>query len=151
MKLRLTCVIACDKRVTYTATRQATSPNGRDIELYIDASDRFFDKQVDSGSTFFGVYDALEKDDTTAIQTYAEDLRDINDSANIRASIVLFGIINSYKRGNLIAKVDGRNISFNRNSSDVATKKYLQVTGILFDAQKQRTVLETDSFNRVES
>lgn len=147
MRLRMTCVVACDKRISYTATRQASSPNGRDIELYIDASDRFFDKQVLPSSPFFGAaYTADEVDSTTDIQTYAEELRDVNDSANLRAAIVLEGIVNSYKRGNLIAKVDGRNISLNRNSSDVATKKFLQVTSILFDAQKQRTVLETESF-----
>lgn len=146
MKLRLTCVIACDTRISYTATRQTTSPIGRDIELYINASDRFFDKQVDSGSTFFGVYDALEQDDTTAIQTYAEALRDINDSANIQAAIVIEGIVNSYKRGDLITKVDGRNISLNRNSITSSTKKYPQVMGIVFDYQAQRTTLVTESY-----
>jgi len=146
MKIRLTCVVACDKRIEYTATRQTSSPNGRDVELYIDASDRFFYKEVDSGSVFFGVYDALEKDDTTAIQTYAESLRDINDSANVETSLVLFGIVNSYSRGDLVTKVDGRNISFNRNSSTASTKKYPQVSGVLFDYQNHRTVLETRSF-----
>jgi len=146
MRLRLTCVIACDARIEYTAVRQDSSPNSRNIELYIDASDRFFNKQVDSGSTFFGVYDALEEDDSTAIQTYAENLRDINDSANIEAAIVLFGIINSYQRGDLLTKVEGRNISFNRNSTYAATKKYLQITKVLFDYQNQRTVLETRAY-----
>lgn len=149
MKLRITCVLRCDKRLEYTATRQTTSPNSRDIELYIDASDRFFKKEVDSGSTFFGVYDAFEKDDTTAIQTYAENLRDINDSATIEVAIVLFGLVNSYERGDLLEKVEGRNISFNRNSEGASTKKYLQITKVNFDNSggNQYTVLETRSYN----
>lgn len=149
MRLRLTCVVSCDKRLEYTATRQTSSPNSRDIEIYIDASDRFFNKQVDSGSTFYGVYDALEKDDSTAIQTYAENLRDINDSAMIDVSIVLFGLVNSYKRGELLTKVEGRNISFNRNSTDASTKKYLQITGVNFDNSggNQYTVLVTRAYN----
>lgn len=146
MKLRLTCVIACDKRIEYTADRQTSSPNSRDIELYIDASDRFFDKEVDSNSVFFGVYDADEVDSTTEIQAYAEDLRGFNDSAIVGLSVVIFGIVNSYERGDLLTKVEGRNISFNRNSTEAETKKYPQITGITFDYQNQRTVLETGAF-----
>jgi len=145
MKIRLTCVVACDKRIEYTADRQSSSPNGRDVELFIDASDRFFFKEVDSDSVFYGVYDALEEDDTTEIQTYAESLRDINDSANLETSLVLFGVINSYSRGDILTDVKGRNISFNRNSKDASTKKYPQITGILIDYQNHRTVLETRS------
>lgn len=61
----------------------------------------------------------------------------------------MFGIVNSYQRGDLIAKVAGRDISLNRNSSDVATRKFPQVMGIKYDYEEQVTLLITSS-NKVE-
>ena len=146
----MTCVIACDKRISYTAERRPSSPNGRDIELTLDASDRFFKKTVHTSSSFYGDEQLLndEVDSTTDIEEYAESLRDINDSANLQVYLNLFGIYHSYQRGDLITKIDGRNISLNRNSSDVATKKFLQVTRVVWDYQNQRTGLITAAFTR---
>ena len=150
MRLRLTCVVACDKRISHTAERRPSSPNGRDIELTLDASDRFFKKTVHTSSSFYGDEQLLndEVDSTTDIEEYAESLRDINDSANLQVYLNLFGIYHSYQRGDLITKIDGRNISLNRNSSDVATKKFLQVTRVVWDYQNQRTGLITAAFTR---
>ncbi|MCA9013691.1 MAG: hypothetical protein KDA77_00035 [Planctomycetaceae bacterium] len=150
MRLRLTFTVVSDHRIQYTAERQESSPIGHDVELFIDASDRFFDKAVEISSPFYGDEEIVadEIDSTTEIQKYAEDLRKFNDSASIQAHLGVFGIVNSYQRGDLIAKVDGRNISLNRNSSGVATKKFPQVTGIQHDYENQQTTLITTSFNK---
>ncbi len=83
------------------------------------------------------------RDDSLAMQTYVDNVQAVEESALIQATLRLFGIHEGYEISNLLTKIDGRNISLNRNSEDAVTKKFLQITGIHFDYQNQRTDLIT--------
>lgn len=50
--LRVTACINSDSRLTHTAERRDVAPNGRDIPLHIDASDRFHDRLVRRAGPF---------------------------------------------------------------------------------------------------
>lgn len=147
VRVRITGTVTGDKRLNRDADRRDESPNGQDVILFLDVSNRFFDRQV----RIFGTYGSVlvgrfltypdERDDGDALQTYVESARNVEDAANLRASITLHGIHREYEIGDLITRVAGRNISFNRLSKDAEEKRYLQVIGIEWDTQRQETTL----------
>ena len=61
------------------------------------------------------------------------------------------GIRLDFELGQLVTKVDGRNLSLNQNSATNPTKRYLQITGISYDRNNQRTSLEVQSFDDVRN
>ncbi len=148
-RVRLTGTMYGDSRVSATATRRATSPNAADVTLYLDCHDTFFDRQVQTTGTYASQLTSTngydEKDDTTAIQTFAEAGRDQEDSARISATFELHGIHPEYQIGQLVTKIEGRNISLNRNSTDQATARYLQIIGITHNDQEQKTALHVET------
>jgi len=155
-RLRITATIKGDTRVEGTATRRSTSPLAADVKLYIDVSDRFHDRQIqttgDYASVLYpGTYDADDRDDATEIQTYAEELRNVEESARISANLTLAGIQDGYKLGDLITEINGRGISLNQNSPSNATKRYLQVTEIQYDQKSQTTQLAIETFDDVSA
>ena len=143
--VKLTCCIRSDARITGTATRQNSSPQLRDIKHFIDKSDSFHLREVqNTGDHTSELYDASastdEIDDSTGVNTittYAEKIRDDFDSAEIRTKFKMVGIHLEPDRFSLVEKIEGRNISLNRNTDDVGvTKKYLQVTGRMISFQQ---------------
>ena len=62
----------------------------------------------------------------------------------------LFGLHYDYDIGELVTKISGRNISFNRVSPDTRTNYYLQITGIIWQQQpEQRTILQVEPLETV--
>lgn len=142
-RLRVTGTIQGDERLTYSNEPRGSSPNLRESALFLDLSDRFHYRHRQDTGDLASVLDgdADEADDTEELTTYCDEIRDIEDSAVIRATLVLHGVLPEYQIGDLITRVDGREISFNRNSEDAETKRYLQVMGIQTDWQQQQTTL----------
>lgn len=142
-RLRVTGTILADERLTYSNEPRGSSPNLRESALFLDLSDRFHYRHRQDTGDLASVLDgdADEADDTEDLTTYCDSIRDIEDSAVIRATLVLHGVLLEYEIGDLITRVDGREISFNRNSEDAETKRYLQVMGIQTDWQQQQTTL----------
>lgn len=144
-RIRITCTITADSPLISEATRQTTSPNARVNQLLIDVKDRFVKREVngfgDFASTLYTETSADTKDDQAAMDTFAEKLRSVEDVAVIRGTVGLFGIHLQYKLGDCVKKIDGRNISLNRLAKTVEAKKYLQIVGIGWDHQAQKTMI----------
>ena len=145
----LTCSIRSDVRITGTATRQGSSPQLRSIKQFIDKSDSFHLREVQlSTATPYPSLNHLDNpsgetdaiDNTTGTDTiteYAEKIRDDFDSAEIRTTMKMKGIHLTPERFSLVKKIEGRNISLNRNTDGISvTKKYLQVTGRIISFQQ---------------
>lgn len=154
-RIRITGTIQGDARIQYQATRRPESPNGLNVELVLDLSDRFHDREVFDvfPSAFQSVLaddpnGAAERDDATALETFVKKVRDTEDAAAIRASVTLHGIHWDYEIGQVIRKVEGREISFNRFAESSETKRYLQIYGISYDRQRQQTTLTLDAADR---
>lgn len=151
-RVRITACVESDIRDEAIATRRNESPNGADIELVLDLSDRFFDRkravQAPYASVLTGAADT--RDDHDALVEYAEKVRDIEDAAKISASITLRGIETAYEIGQLVRKVDGRNISLNQFSDDAEAKRYLQIVAIEWDMMAQATTLTVETFDDVK-
>lgn len=159
-RVRVTGTIVGDTRIEGTATRRSTSPNGNDIELVIDAHERFHDRDVQDSGTYLSIFSsggdepatngADTRDDQTAITEYAEKVRNVEESARISVSVSLHGWHPEYEIGDLITRVDGRNISFNQNSPRNATKRYLQITGIVWNQEAQETILQLETYADID-
>lgn len=143
VELRLTCTLRGDKRLEFTSANTGYSPNSNDIAETLDLSDRFFDRQRqadgDYASTLTG--EADEKDDTDALTDYVNKIARLSDLSDVQATITLFGLHycfdangddDAYKIGDIITKIEGREISFNRASAGF-DNKYLQVVGITWN------------------
>lgn len=161
-RVRVTGSIEGDTRVSSTASRRGSSPNGRDITAVLDLHDRFhlralasgatWDKQNGSGvqSRFVSVLPNVfptsgtdDRDDSSDLADFVANVQEYEDSAIIKLVVSLFGVHWEYEIGDLIEKIDGREISFNRNSTGSSVKKYLQITGIDVSAQDQETVIHS--------
>jgi hypothetical protein len=160
-RVRITACIRGDQRVSYTTAQATESPNGNDIAMVVNAETQFFkrrridyvDEYSENWSRFTEVEflpttpAADERDDTTAMTTYANNLRDNESAARLSASITLEGFRPEYKRGDIITKIEGREISFDQNSKTALSRRYLQVTGITYTPTE--TVLELETFETV--
>lgn len=144
--LRITCSIESDKRLSHTATKRASSPNAEIVPLYLDLHDRFKLREVDSTSIFVATA-ADTQDDQTKLETYLEKVRDNNDQGEVSLSVKLLTSNHpEYKIGQLIEKVEGRNLTFNANAAS-STPRELQIVGInLYVDSEQRTELLVESF-----
>lgn len=150
VKIRITGTVTGDSRLFKEATRRDESPNGQDVTLVLDVANRFFDRQVQATGPYASAlndnpnYSTDERDDAEDLQDYVNTVQKVEDAANIRTSIVLHGIHREYEIGDLITKVNGRNISFNRLSKAASEKRYLQVVGIEFERTDQETILRVE-------
>lgn len=149
-RIRVTATVRGDTRVTGTATPDGKSPNGNPVVLFIPCWDIFADRQVQkTGNYASSLKDSTNghdtKDDTQNIQKYAEAVRNQEDAARLTASFVLHGIHTDYQIGQIVTKIEGRNISFNRYNDQQGQKKYLQIVAVTFDIQNQTTTLNVDS------
>lgn len=159
--VRITACLRSDQRISYTTAQATECPNATAITMVVNAETQFFKRsRLDYVSGHPGKWSrftevgflpttptADERDDTTAMTTYANNLRDNESSARIAASITLEGFRPEYKRGDIITKIDGREISFDQNSKTALTRRYLQITGITYTPTE--TVLELETFETV--
>jgi hypothetical protein len=160
-RVRITACIRGDQRVSYTTAQATECPNGNAITMVVNAETQFFKRsRLDYVSGHPGNWSrftevgflpttptADERDDTTAMTTYANNLRDNESAARLSASITLEGFRPEYKRGDIITKIDGREISFDQNSKTALSRRYLQITGITYTPTE--TVLELETFETV--
>lgn len=159
--VRITACLRSDQRISYTTAQATECPNATAITMVVNAETQFFKRsRLDYVTGHPGMWSrftevgflpdtptADERDDTTAMTTYANNLRDNESSARIAASITLEGFRHEYKRGDIITKIDGREISFDQNSKTALSRRYLQVTGITYTPTE--TVLELETFETV--
>ena len=156
-RLRVTCTLTGDARLTDTISSTDTSPNLREVKLVLDLGDRFADRSVKTGgdtwsghngsgvqsnfgSTLYeDVGAADEVDDSTELNEFLTRVQANEESAGMRGTFDLIGLIAGYRIGDLITGISGRDIDFNRNSPDAETQKYLQVTGLDWDIEGRRT------------
>jgi hypothetical protein len=137
-RLRLTGTIASDERLKHTAFKSATNAvNGRVFEKVFIAGDKFQWAERKSGtfgSRFAATdYPADERDDSDAIQSYAEKLRDQNQFADLSCEFRLPGWHDEYKIGDLLTEVDGRELSLNAAPSGSTVQRYVQIVERRFE------------------
>jgi hypothetical protein len=151
VKLRITGTVAGDARLFREATRRAVSPNGNDVVVMLDVSDRFHDRQVQTTGDYASVlpdtYGKDDRDDGDDLEEYVGMVQDVEDCARIHAAFRLHGICLEYELGQLITRVAGRNISFNRLAEASEEKRYLQITAIEYHWQQQTTVLHVEAID----
>jgi hypothetical protein len=154
-KIRITGTIQGDQRLSATASRIDTSPNYRRVILVLDLSTRYHDRRQQTTGDFAsvltaGVYGSDTRQDFSALETEAARIRTIEQPADIKAELSLFGLHYDYDIGELVTKISGRNISFKRVSPDTRTNHYLQITGIIWQQQpEQRTILQVEPLETV--
>lgn len=156
-RIRITACLRGDQRLSYTATKTAVSPNGADIRLIVNAENRYH-KRVrieDTDATYCSRYadenlyddgvvpDADTADDTTAIESFAVRMRNLEQSARIAPVVTLQGYHPEFEIGDLITEIEGRGLSFNQNAEDNATKKYPQVMEIEYTQDATKLTLKT--------
>ena len=151
-RVRITACVESDIRDEAIATRRDESPNAANIELVLDVSDRFFDRKRAIEAPYASVLSgpADTRDDHDALVEYASKVREIEDAARISATITLRGIETAYEIGQLVRKVDGRNISLNQFSDTVEAKRYLQIVAVEWDMVAQSTTLTVETFDDVK-
>lgn len=146
-KLRITGTIKADVRTEIIATSTASSPNGRKVVLYIDLADKFRYAQIQGTGPHASVleqpYGSAEVLDVTQPDAYIQKIRDREQSAAVTASIELFGLHYNYQIGDVLTKIAGRNISLDRNAEEAEQSAYLQIMGIRWLPQEQKTEILT--------
>lgn len=150
-RVRITATVRGDSRLTGIATRRSQSPNGLNIALVLNVRDKFQNSEVRPGSLFASSA-SIARNDQTAINTYAETVRNIEDAAQVGCSIRLEGVDHDeYQIGDLIDKVDGRNLSLDGYvaSAGSVTPRRPQVIGFNYlVAGGQRVELLLESFKQ---
>ena len=154
-RLRITCSIEADEHLKHFADRLPTSLQPATAAVVIEAAERFQYAQVAETSKFYKqlhgskaelnaeLY-ADERDDTDAIQEYAEYLRERLDHLDVSGSAVIGGFdLGDYELGDVVTKIEGREIRF-----DATTKpdgSYPQIVGLVyhFESQMRELIFET--------
>lgn len=144
LQVRVTATITGDVAPRVEATVPSEVPTSAQIPLYIDGSDRFFDRARHEYGTLASVLTGAhdERDDETTMQTFADAVLLQEFAAAVVGPLTLRGILTDYEIGDLITGISGRSISFNRTSDD-ENPKYPQVVGIEWsqDGPRQTTRL----------
>lgn len=148
VKIRVTGVISGDQRVSYTKDADDSSPNSNDIELFLDLSDRFQDRQVQDTGEFENLVNGThdEHDDTQDLEEFVDAVHTKENAATVSGTFVLMGYRPSFELGDRITKINGRNISLNRLSNSASSKRYPVVTQIEYNFEGNvNTVLRVES------
>ncbi len=145
-ELRITGTVRGDTRLEYIPERPEFTPNSNTVVRVVDLSDRFFDRQIQADGDFASVITDAgdERDDTEALQDYIDSIAEEAALTDIAAEITLFGLhlTDEYELGDIITKLEGREISLNRKAGEGAGK-YVQIVGISYlnETGRQATVL----------
>ena len=151
-RLRLTGTIAADARIQYTATKSSTNAvNGRTFEKVFLVGDKFQQVTREETGSFASRFACVncpadERDDSTAIQSYAEKLRDQNHFADLSCEFRLPGWHNEYQISDLLIEVDGRELSLNAAPSGSTVNRYVLIVERRFEMSQSgpETVLIVD-------
>jgi hypothetical protein len=131
-RVRITGTVRGDKRIEGVAERETFAANRQTYTLLVDVGDKFVYRQRAESGTYASVLNAgsnaaAEQDDTTDIETYAEELRDKNHHAEVDAEFRLPGWHTEYKIGDLITKIAGREINLDAAGEDSPESRYPQI------------------------
>ncbi len=159
-KLRITGVVAGDARLTGEAARQAEAVNGRDVPLELDVPQKFQKNSVwvhpdhgtpsapepDYTSVLNGDSAGAETvDDQSRIDGFAELIRSTHEVAEMDCQFSLPGIHLEYKIGDLLSKINGREVSLDQASTAAASPRYPQIIKREFQYGKDpKTILTVD-------
>jgi hypothetical protein len=145
-RIRITCTIRSEVRQTQSSGPSANSVNLRTNEMVVDQGDRFKYRVVVSSGTNTSVLGGTPSsdavDNSAAALTLAGQLRTIEDAANTRASVIMFGLHPELSVGQTLDKIKGRNVSLNRMAGTATVKTYLQIMSLTHDQEKQETTLK---------
>lgn len=149
-RIRITGTVQGDSRLSVRKTRRETSVNKLPIELFLDLSDRFHDRSVQETGDYASVlagstFGADERDDETTMDEFVTKVRDTEDVANLQATITLHGLNFEYEIGQVLNKIEGRRITLDRLSKTDPDERFMQIVGIQYDLQRQRTQLMVES------
>lgn len=150
LHLRITATVAADERLEAIATRTAESANGETLTLYLDLADQFQFRKVDADSVLHDKANPDEVDDQEKLQAYANKVRDLEQAADVSCSIVMPGVDHAELRiGQLLDRVDGRNLTLTANNPDATEQRALQIVGFNFKlGSEQRTELLIETFRK---
>lgn len=151
--LRITASIEGDVALEAVAGRRTSSPNGEDVTLFLGVKDRFHYRQV-TAESIYADDPADDADDRTALDNYCQAIRDQQDAAEVSLSVGLKGLNHpEYKIGQLIDKVEGRNLTFNANKPATGQPRRLQIVGknlTFAGGQKTELLIETFELERAD-
>lgn len=162
-RVRVTGVVVGDHRLESSSTVAGTSPNSNDVDLFIDVSDKFHHRErletgfyrsrfsvaglaeePLNGDATLTFLPADETNDLAELQSFLDNLVDIEQAAKATAVFTLQTIDWSYEIGDVVVGVYGRNISFNRLVPGAGTR-YMQITSIVHDFERQTTKIKVES------
>ncbi len=134
-RVRITGTIFGDGRLQYHATKQAWAVNGRTVQQVIKRPDKFQHRWRQETGDYASVLTgpADEKDDSTDIQDFAEKLRDQNHYAEVDCEFRLPGWHLEYKIGDLISKVEGRELNLDGAPANAPDYRYPQIVERRFE------------------
>ena len=147
-RVRVTGTIFGDGRIGYLAEKQTFAVNGRRVLQVINRPDKFQKRWRQSSGTYASVLTGAvdEKDDSTEIQDFAEKLRDQNHYAEVDCEFRLPGWHLEYKIGDLISKIEGREINLDAAPASAPVYRFPQIVERRFEmsAAGPSTVLVVD-------
>lgn len=151
-RVRVTATVRTDLRLVGVAPKDDESPLADVAPELVDAASRYHYRVLLTSSKYKADVDAGDKtadvaDDREACAELARQLKGSWDQAEVSGSIEVEGIENGYYQlGDVIQKVEGREISFSGKSAGAAEQRYPQIVGITYDFQRQRRLLTLETF-----
>lgn len=153
VKLRITASVYSDERLTHKTKANPNSPQPLEAPALLDVSEQFHFRKIHEQSEFSqrvknGEYEHLQIDDTKRIKEFADRLVKTTDHLDVRGTAVVWDLDgDTYDLGDIIEKIEGRNISMDAGAATGGEeKKYPQVVGITYDYENQRRVLALETF-----
>lgn len=134
-RLRITGSVFGDSRIKSTATRNAWAVNGRVVENVMLRPDKFQYRFRNIAGTYQSVLtgSADTKDHSTEISDFAEAIRDQNQYAEVDCEFKLPGWHLEYEIGDLITKINGREISLDAAPASAPVNRYVQIVERRFE------------------
>jgi hypothetical protein len=134
-RVRITGTIFGDSRIQYHATKQDWAVNGRTVQQVVKRPDKFQKRwrqaTGDYASVLTGPHD--EKDDSDEIEDFATKLRDQNHYAEVDCEFRLPGWHLEYKIGDLISKIEGREINLDAAPANAPDYRFPQIVERRFE------------------
>jgi hypothetical protein len=145
--LRLTTVIEDDLMLPAVTGSRPASPTVFTMRRRIDARDHFALETVAAGSLYNpGSQPITIRDDTARALAHARQLRAAHEFPPLAGSVTIPSLISTFRVGDRIAKINGRDISFQTNvgTGQGESPVFPVVVGLTWDfsGQRQATILE---------
>ena len=158
--VRVTATIAIERRLGYKTDQDQGSVQTDLASILIDTGGAFQYRAIWPSSKFAAQVNANPPslasravDDRTRLKTFATDMRDAWNMADVSASIELDGLDGDlaggqYELGDLVTRIRGRDIALNAYAPTAinASPRYVQIVGIHLDLQGQSRRIQCSSF-----